>query len=161
MPQPPGLHFCALKQKLGGKLDGLQKKSIWTDNGRKFSVIMLSFPSCSLHKRLNTFSFFLTHGGKSAFCYYLLTHYFYCVSHDTCSGTQAEVIGQDPGTNSVYHACVIWAILSSLITTAKLFLKWQNHSHWINLLHNLYTTTKVRNLFLRSKTLSCCLYFCP
>lgn len=38
---------------------------------------------------------------------YSLFLLFAYVSHDTHSGTQAEVTGQDPGTNSGHHACVI------------------------------------------------------
>lgn len=74
-------------------------------------MIMLPFPSCSLHTRLNTFSFVFNTWGKKISFLLLFTYSLFllcvCVSHDTCSGTQAEIMGQDPGTNSGHHACVI------------------------------------------------------
>lgn len=80
MSQPPGLHFYVLKQKLGEKLEvGLQKKKInLNKQWEKTQSDNVAFSLLLTAQKIKYLFIFLTHGGKSAFCYYLLTH-FYCV----------------------------------------------------------------------------------
>lgn len=81
MPQPPGLHFCALKQKLGGKLDGLQKKinlnRQWEKIQRDNVVFSLMLTS---QKIKYLFIFFNTWGKISFLLLFTYSLFLLCVS---------------------------------------------------------------------------------